>query len=41
MAFFKISQNIEKSPADLRGLAVNLTPVKDLQSKLMGTTCKE
>ena len=29
------SQNIKKSPGDLRGLAVAQTPVKDHQLKLM------
>ena len=34
-------QNTEKSPRDLRRLAITKTPVKDHQLKLMGKTLKE
>ena len=37
----KISQNIEKSPGDLRRLAVTQTPVKDYQLTLVWKTRKE
>ena len=37
----EIGQNIEKSPGDLRRLAVNQTPVKDHQLMLIGKTLKE
>ena len=35
------SQNTEKSPRDLRRLAVTQAPVKDHQLKLMGKTLNE
>ena len=37
----EINQNTEKSPGDLRGLAITQTPVKDHQLMLMGKTLKE
>ena len=35
-SFVKISQNIEKSPGDLRRIAVSQTPVKDHELALVG-----
>ena len=37
-SIIKISQNIEKSPGDLRRLAVTQTTVKDYQQALVGKT---
>ena len=36
----KIDQDIEKSPGNLRRLAVTQTPVKDHLLKVEGKTCK-
>ena len=40
-SIIKIGQNIEKSPVDLRRLAVTETPVKNHQLMLVGKTQKE
>ena len=38
--FFKIGQNTEKSPGDLRGLAVIQSPVRNYQLTLVRKTLK-
>ena len=40
-SIIEVSQNTEKSPGDLRRLAITQTPVKDHQLMLVLKTCKE